>query len=83
MNVMDPQLRVRLAEWLAYHLSNFEYMWPWAKWVHVLAAPAYDGQRYVSGSTISDCVSLTVWQRHLTHLCASSLLAALGASVWR
>ena len=38
-------LRLRLAEWLAYHLSNFEYVWPWTKWQHVLAAPAYDGQR--------------------------------------
>lgn len=47
MNVMDPHLRLRLAEWLAYHLSNFEYVWPWAKWAHVLAAPAYDGQRCV------------------------------------
>ena len=47
MNVMDPHLRLRLAEWLAYHLSNFEYVWPWAKWQHVLAAPAYDGQRWV------------------------------------
>ena len=45
MNVMDPHLRLRLAEWLAYHLSNFEYVWPWAKWAHVLDAPAYDGQR--------------------------------------
>ena len=49
MNVMDPQLRLRLAEWLAYHLSNFEYTWPWAKWAHVLGAPAYDGQRCDGG----------------------------------
>lgn len=49
MNVMDPHLRLRLAEWLAYHLSNFEYVWPWAKWAHVLAAPAYDGQRCGKG----------------------------------
>jgi nuclear cap-binding protein subunit 1 len=45
MNVLDPHLRLRLAEWLAYHLSNYEYVWPWAKWAHVLAAPPYDGQR--------------------------------------
>ena len=46
---MDPQLRLRLGEWLAYHLSNFEYVWPWAKWAHVLAAPPYDGQRCGGG----------------------------------
>lgn len=45
MNVMDPHLRLRLAEWLAYHLSNFEYIWPWDRWSHVLQAPPYDGQR--------------------------------------
>lgn len=49
MNVMDPHLRLRLAEWLAYHLSNYEYVWPWAKWQHVLTAPPYDGQRWVWG----------------------------------
>lgn len=46
MNVMDPHLRLRLAEWLAYHLSNFEYIWPWTRWAHVLEAPPYDGQRW-------------------------------------
>ena len=53
MNVMDPHLRLRLAEWLAYHLSNFEYVWPWTKWQHVLAAPAYDGQRWVGGWNVA------------------------------
>lgn len=45
MNVLDPELRLRLAQWLAYHLSNFEYVWPWQKWQHVLDAPPFDGQR--------------------------------------
>ena len=41
----DPEVRERLAEWLAYHLSNFEYMWPWPKWGQVLTAPPHDPQR--------------------------------------
>ena len=41
----DPELRTRLAEWLAYHLSNFEYVWPWPKWGHVLTAPPHHPQR--------------------------------------
>ena len=45
LNVLDPALRLRLAEWLAYHLSAFDYVWPWLKWQHVLEAPLWDGQR--------------------------------------
>lgn len=45
MEVMDPLLRSRLSRWLAYHLSNFDFMWPWDKWKHVLTAPAHDAQR--------------------------------------
>lgn len=45
MDVMDPELRMRLADWLAYHLSNFEFMWPWDKWKHVLDMPPHNSQR--------------------------------------
>jgi nuclear cap-binding protein subunit 1 len=63
MNVMDPALRERLAEWLAYHLSNFEYVWPWAKWAHVLEAPAYDGQRRFCVAVMNRLVRLSYWDR--------------------
>jgi nuclear cap-binding protein subunit 1 len=63
MNVMDPSLRERLAEWLAYHLSNFEYLWPWAKWAHVLEAPAYDGQRRFCVAVMNRMVRLSYWDR--------------------
>ncbi|PSC75984.1 nuclear cap-binding subunit 1 [Micractinium conductrix] len=63
MNVMDPHLRLRLAEWLAYHLSNFEYVWPWAKWAHVLHAPAFDGQRRFCVAVLNRLVRLSYWER--------------------
>lgn len=63
MNVMDPALRQRLSEWLAYHLSNFEYQWPWAKWEHVLEAPAYDGQRRFCVAVMNRLVRLSYWER--------------------
>ena len=47
MHALDPQLRSSLADWLAYHLSNFDFMWPWAKWSYVLQAPAHDAQRFL------------------------------------
>lgn len=63
MEVLDPGLRGRLAEWLAYHLSNFEYVWPWAKWEHVLAAPPYDAQRRFCVAVINRLVRLSYWDR--------------------
>lgn len=63
MNVLDPHLRLRLAEWLAYHLSNFGYMWIWDKWGHVLAAPAYDGQRRFCVAVLNRLVRLSYWDR--------------------
>lgn len=45
MDVMDPEMRTRLCDWLAYHLSNFEFMWPWDKWKYVLTAPVHDSRR--------------------------------------
>jgi nuclear cap-binding protein subunit 1 len=63
MNVMDPALRERLAEWLAYHLSNFDYVWPWSKWSHVLSAPAYDGQRKFCIAVMNRMIRLAYWDR--------------------
>ena len=58
MDVMDPLLRTRLSQWLAYHLSNYDFMWPWDKWKHVLTAPLHDAQR----SFFTGCLDL-----HLTY----------------
>lgn len=59
MDVMDPELRMRLADWLAYHLSNFEFMWPWDKWKHVLDKPPHDSQRCPAHAASSKTPSLT------------------------
>jgi len=63
MNVMDPALRLRLAEWLAYHLSNFDYLWPWARWEHVLKAPLYDGQRRFCVAVMGRLIRLSYWEK--------------------
>ncbi|GAB4821122.1 hypothetical protein N2152v2_008168 [Parachlorella kessleri] len=68
MNVLDVTLRSRLAEWLAYHLSNFEYVWPWERWAHVLAAPPYDGQRRFCVAVMNRLVRLSYWDRVLSVL---------------
>ncbi|KAL6777050.1 CBP80 [Auxenochlorella protothecoides x Auxenochlorella symbiontica] len=63
MNTMDMNLRFRLAEWLAYHLSCFEYVWPWSKWEHVLTKPEHDGQRQFCGLVLDKLVRLSYWER--------------------
>ena len=50
MAALDPELRIRLAGWLAMHLSNFDFMWPWERWRHVLEAPSHDAQRCLPSS---------------------------------
>ena len=42
---MDTELRGRCTEWLAFQLSNFDFVWPWHKWLHVLKAPPHSAQR--------------------------------------
>lgn len=63
MDSLDPSLRERLAEWLAYHLSNFEYIWPWSKWSHVLEEPAYNAQRRFCAEVIHRMVRLSYWDK--------------------
>jgi len=43
--VLHPALLERLAEYLAYHLSAFDFIWPWDRWAHVARAPPRDPQR--------------------------------------
>lgn len=45
MPCLDVDLRFRLAEWLAYQLSCFEYVWPWSKWQDAVQRPVHDPQR--------------------------------------
>ena len=63
VDALDPELADRALDWLAYHLSNFEFMWPWAKWGDVLSAPAFDGRRRFVCGLIARLVNLAYWQR--------------------
>ena len=63
VEALDPELSARTADWLSYHLSNFEFMWPWPKWAGVLAAPTHDPARRFVGGLIARLVRLAYWQR--------------------
>jgi len=62
IHVLDPRLAQRLAEWLAYHTSNYEFVWPWQKWAHVLEAPASDAQKRFCVEVIERMVRLSYWE---------------------
>lgn len=63
MKALDPQLRLRLAEWQAYHMSNYDFMWPWAKWSQVLTAGAADPQRRYVITLMSRLIRLSYYDR--------------------
>ncbi len=45
LSCMDLEVSRRFAIWLAHHITNFDNIWPWAKWAQVLTAPPSDTQR--------------------------------------
>lgn len=63
MKTIDLCLSQRLAEWLAYHVSNYNFAWPWERWSHVLDVPASDYQRRFCTDVIMRMVRLSYWDR--------------------
>lgn len=63
MGSIDRCLSQRLAEWLAYHVSNYNFAWPWERWSHVLEAPETDYQRRFCVDVIARMVRLSYWDR--------------------
>eukprot|EP00798_Chlamydomonas_sp_ICE-L_P025486 gene25486-11144_t len=60
---LEPELRSRLVEWLSYHLSNFEYQWPWERWAWVVAEPACNPQRQFCSELLARLIRLSYWER--------------------
>lgn len=58
------QLRERLAEFLALHISNFYFAWPWQKWSEVLDRPPQDPQRMFCISVLQRLMRLS-FHEHL------------------
>jgi nuclear cap-binding protein subunit 1 len=55
--------RSRLSEWLALHLSNFSFHWPWDRWAHVAELPAHAPQRVFVEETLLREIRLSYWDR--------------------
>ncbi|MEW5299601.1 MAG: hypothetical protein WDW36_002600 [Sanguina aurantia] len=60
---MDPELRSRLVGWLSYHLSNFEYQWPWDRWSSVVDQHPSHPQRQFCQELLQRLLRLSYYQR--------------------
>lgn len=45
MGDTDPEVALRVADWLALHINNHEFIWGWQRWEYVLELPLYDPVR--------------------------------------
>lgn len=63
LEALDVECRLRLSEWLAYHLSNFNFQWPWERWAHVLQQPNNSVQRMFLEDIISRLVRLSYHEK--------------------
>ena len=41
MGSTDPQVSLRVADWLALHINNHDFIWSWHRWENVLELPPY------------------------------------------
>jgi nuclear cap-binding protein subunit 1 len=63
MPVLDPYLTQILAEWLAYHVSNYNFGWPWERWGHVLDASDLDYQKRFCRDVLRRMIRLSYHDR--------------------
>lgn len=63
LEALDVECRLRLSEWLAYHLSNFNFQWPWERWEHVLQQPDNSVQMMFLKDLISRLVRLSYHEK--------------------
>lgn len=62
MVALDPELRGRVADYLAHHLSNFQWLWGWERWQDVLAQSPGHPQRVFCCDVLQRMVGLSYWE---------------------
>ncbi|KAM7273140.1 hypothetical protein ACFE04_027804 [Oxalis oulophora] len=60
---LDVECRTRLVLWFSHHLSNFQFIWPWEEWVHVLDLPKWAPQRVFVQQVLEREVRLSYWEK--------------------
>ncbi|XP_022988026.1 nuclear cap-binding protein subunit 1-like [Cucurbita maxima] len=60
---LDMECRIRLILWFSHHLSNFQFIWPWDEWAHVLELPKWAPQRVFVKEVLDREVRLSYWDK--------------------
>ncbi|KAJ7959687.1 nuclear cap-binding protein subunit 1 [Quillaja saponaria] len=60
---LDMECRTRLILWFSHHLSNFQFIWPWEEWAHVLDLPRWAPQRVFVQEILEREVRLSYWDK--------------------
>ncbi|CAI9088030.1 OLC1v1022259C2 [Oldenlandia corymbosa var. corymbosa] len=60
---LDMECRTRLILWFSHHLSNFQFIWPWEEWAHVLDLPKWSPQRVFVQEVLEREVRLSYYDK--------------------
>lgn len=60
---LDMECRTRFVLWFAHHLSNFQFIWPWKEWAHVIDLPKWSPQRVFAQELLEKEVRLSYWDK--------------------
>eukprot|EP00850_Spirogloea_muscicola_P006458 SM000030S11467 [mRNA] locus=s30:953802:959389:+ [translate_table: standard] len=74
---LDVECRSRLVQWLSHHLSNFQFVWPWEEWSHVLQQAPWSPQRLFCAEVLEKELRLSHWDRVKESLEASPAMVRL------
>eukprot|EP00252_Welwitschia_mirabilis_P015711 TRINITY_DN3478_c0_g1_i2.p1 TRINITY_DN3478_c0_g1~~TRINITY_DN3478_c0_g1_i2.p1 ORF type:complete len:578 (+),score=126.15 TRINITY_DN3478_c0_g1_i2:183-1736(+) len=60
---LDVECRTRLVLWFSHHLANFQFIWPWEEWMHILELPKWSPQRVFALEVLEKEVRLSYWDK--------------------
>ncbi|KAA6419508.1 MAG: hypothetical protein FRX49_10606, partial [Trebouxia sp. A1-2] len=65
MGDTDPDIALCVAEWLALHINNHDFIWSWHRWESVLDLPPYDPTRHFVATALERTMRLSFREFHL------------------
>jgi len=60
---LDCEIRDRLSTWFSFHLSNFNFEWPWKNWAVVLEQADDSHQKLFIRESLGKCIRLAYWDK--------------------